>query len=154
MTNAPRSFIARSLAMALASALWLPAAQSQTCESPLTLEPNTTISRSTCDGQHFAGDGTGDIPELGTVLQFSLQEAQAIEFALMGHDPWFDPVLCLKQADDICSIDSCLPIEGLPAGPYRLIVSASSESAEGSCGAFTLLNQITSIDTIFFSAFE
>ena len=154
MRIARRPFTIRNLAAALACALWLPVAQSQTCESPLTLEPNTTMSASTCNGQNFARGGADHIPELGTVLQFSLQEAQAIEFALMGQDPWFDPVLCLKHADDVCSIDSCLPIDGLPAGPYQLIVSAAPASAQGSCGEFVLLNQITSVDTIFFSAFE
>lgn len=163
MSKTLRSLLTCAVPGVLAGALAASTAWSQTCESPLALVPDSTVTTSTCNGESFGSGGPRTTPELGTVLRFNLDTAQSIEFTLIGLDPWFDPVMCLKSGDDACNTDACLTIDGSAApwlmgellqGPYWLIVSASPASAPGSCGTFALLNQWTAADAVFSDGFD
>jgi hypothetical protein len=45
-------------------------------------------------------------------------------------------------------------IDGLPAGSYVVIVTASPYSAPGSCGSFMLRNETAAADTIHADGFD
>jgi len=134
------------------------AGHAQTCAAPLPLVPDSPVWASTCGAQNF---GTRDFSGPGAVLVFDLQQASSVYFTLSGI-AGFDPQVCVTDAANECGTGPCLAtgdasstvvLDGLPAGSYRAIVTASPFSAPGSCGGFGLMNAVMP-DTILADGFD
>lgn len=147
--------------VALASVCVLAAdLHAQTCVAPLTLEPNTTVPGSTCGHQKVTDvfcDGTPN-PGPNVVYRLSLPEPSTVDFAIGTTSPPFDPAV--HVSDGSCASHRCAstvhPAQTLPAGDYWVIVGASDQSTEGSCGNYLLANFVTPApaETIFSDSFD
>ena len=120
------------------------------CVNPLppTLPLNGVVTASTCptDGNERC-DWTA-YPSPVTTSRFTLAQPSAVNFWLSGMGP-FSPVLYLSGG--VCDEGECGP--ELPAGTYCATVTASPESAIGSCGCFNLA-VATTTDPLFDDGFD
>lgn len=135
------------------------AAHAQTCATPLALVPDIPVSASTCGAQDF---GTRDFSGPGAVLAFELDQASSVYFTLSGMQG-FEPQVCVTDAANECGMGPCLAtgdastpaiLDGLPAGSYRAIVTASPISAPGSCGMFGIIEDMAPNETILADGFD
>jgi hypothetical protein len=120
------------------------------CANPLppTLPLNGVVTASTCstDGNERC-DWTA-YPSPVTTSRFTLAQPSEVTFWLSGMGP-FSPALYLSGG--VCDEGECGP--ELPAGTYCATVTASPESAIGSCGCFNLA-VATMADPLFDDGFD
>jgi hypothetical protein len=135
-------------------------AHGQTCESPLTLPPNSQLFASTCTGESRSGSPQG-IGDPKAILRFDLEEPSSVVFTLAGIDPGFTPIFCLEVGETECGTGECMAPDSqttflgeLPAGRYRVIVSASPVDSPGSCGEFIIANETSQADHVFGDGFD
>jgi len=123
------------------------------------MPPDSPTWASTCGAQVFA---TNDLSGPGAVLSFTLDEAGSVYFTLSG-TPGFEPQVCVTDMEGQCGTGPCLAtgdastpvlLDGLPVGSYRAIVTASSFSAPGSCGAFGIIENIAPGEAILANGFD
>ncbi|HEY6941881.1 hypothetical protein [Dokdonella sp.] len=128
------------------------AGHAQTCGSPLPIATDTMVDANSCV-QAFP-DGPG------AVLGFTIDHATSVAFATTALS--FDPSVCVTTPGE-CGTSSCLATgddaaaavaDGLPAGSYWVIVTASPFDAPGACGYFSLMSQTQAADTVFDDGFE
>ena len=135
------------------------AGHAQTCTAPLALVPDSPLWASTCGAQNF---GTRDFSGPGAVLAFDLDQSSSVHF-MLSDGPGFDPQVCVTDAANECGMGPCLAtgdassvvvLDGLPAGSYRAIVTASPFSAPGSCGTFGIVSDVVPDETILANGFD
>jgi len=134
--------------------------RAQTCANPMLLLPDGSVTSFTCGAENFIPPA---LSGPGAVLRLALDHPAAVHFTLAGIEPQFDPALCVMDAANACGAGPCLATDGaltpttldnLPAGAYWVIVTASPSSAAGSCGMFSLMNQVVPGDTILANGFD
>src|SRR5690606_41779065 len=83
-----------------------------------------------------------------SVLNFDLSRPATVECLLAGLDPWFTPSLCLEDGEQECGTGPCMVagsqaefLEFLPAGHYRVVVSASPVDPVGTGGELLIANE-------------
>lgn len=124
------------------------AARAQTL--PPTLPLNGTVGADTClENPNDPCDSTVYPSPIAT-SRFTLDEPSTVNFMISGTTGGFQPALYLSG--DNCGEGGCGP--SLPAGSYCVTVTASEQSAIGSCGYFMLMVQTTAGEWIFGAGFD
>ena len=120
------------------------------CENPLppTLPLNGVVTASTCPTDGNERCDWIAYPSPVTTSRFTLAQPGEVNFWLSGMGP-FSPVLYLSGG--VCDEGECGP--ELRAGTYCATVTASPESANGSCGCFNLA-VATTTDPLFDDGFD
>jgi hypothetical protein len=159
MANLPIGRDAIVILTALAGLASIPAG-AETCAEPLPLPPESAVTAFTCGAENFTPPA---LSGPGAVLRLTLDQPASVDFTLAGIEPQFAPALCVMDAANECGAGPCLAtgnaltptvLDDLPAGAYWVIVTASPDSAAGSCGMFSLMNQIVPGDTILANGFD
>jgi hypothetical protein len=144
------------IAVALATSV---GAHAQTCASPVPIAAGAPAWASTCGAQTFT---SGDLSGPGAVLTFSLDQPGSVYFTLSS-TPGFEPQVCVTDSAGECGTGPCLAtgdastpaiLDGLPAGSYRALVTASPFSTPGSCGMFGIIEDVMPDDTILANGFD
>ena len=117
---------------------------------PPTLPLNGTVGADTCvENPNEPCDSTVYPSPIAT-SRFTLDDASTVNFTISGTTGSFQPALYLSG--DNCDRTGCGP--DLPPGSYCVTVTASEESAIGSCGYFMLMVQTTAGEIIFGAGFD
>ena len=117
---------------------------------PPILPLNGTVGASTCSENLNEPCDATVYPSPIATSRFTLDEPSTVNFMISGVGSGFQPALYLSG--DNCDGTACGP--DLPAGSYCVTVTASEESAIGSCGYFMLAVSTTPGEWIFGAGFD
>lgn len=116
---------------------------------PATLPLNSLVTATTCPREGNESCNWRVYPSPATSARFTIDKPSIVNIALSGVDT-FGPALYLSGG--VCDEGECGP--ELPAGSYCATVTASAESAIGSCGCFDLFVQTAALDILYEDGFD
>lgn len=116
---------------------------------PPTLPLNGMVIANTCPANENPPCNSADYSSPTSTALLTLDRTTTVDYALSG-DGQFGPSLYISGG--ICDRGPCGV--RLPAGNYCVTVTASPESAIGSCGCFVLLMDTSDPDALFLNGFD